>query len=304
MDAEAGVVVLVATYRRNRELSRLLKALEASEVRVTGMVVADNGADPACREVVDSAAWPQVYLALPENQGCGAGLHAAELAALEQFPHAAYWWILDDDVVPPPTALGRLREALDQTGGGMSVPLLIDERGKVWAFPEPAEPRLRRVFRQTDVPEEVEARLGRGPHAACWATGACQLVRTKAAQDVGLHREDFWMLGEDLEYSMRMANGPGLCFVTDVLVPHLPPPGVAETSNSEAWAARKFRALLQNLTYLAFHCPSQSRHLWRYVPGNYRRYFHTHGWAWPRWVEAAGCFWNGAVRGRPAGRHG
>lgn len=299
----ARVIVLAATFRRNRELARLFEALAGQTVPVAGAVVADNAADGACRELVETRSVPSVYLALSENRGCGAGLLAAEKAALARFPEGTHWWILDDDAVPPPETLSRLLEALKVSGAGMAVPLLTDAEGRVWAFPEPAEPRLRRIFRETADPAEIARRLGPGPHAARWATGACQLVEVEAARAVGLHRDDFWMLGEDLDFSMRLAAGPGLCFVTDVLVPHLPPP-VANEPGSEAWNRRKFRALLQNLTYLALHRRRQAGHLWRYLPGNYGRYFRTHGWSAGCWREAAVCFWNGAVRGRPAGRSG
>ncbi len=302
MAGDARVVVLVATYRRNREVARLLGALKAQTGPVAGMVVADNGADPECRAVVESAEWPTVYLSLPENEGCGAGLRAAEEAALTRFSQATHWWILDDDAVPPPETLEQLLAALDRAGGfGMAVPLLTDGQGKVWAFPEPVDRGARRVFRQTDAPAEVVRHLGPGPHAACWATGACQLVRVRAARDAGLHRTDFWMLGEDLDFSMRVASSSGLCFVTEVWVPHLPPESAGDPVSAEAWARRKFRSLLQNLTYLAIHQWKEARHLWRYLPGNYRRYFRTYGWSWTRLKEAGTCFWRGAVRGWPAG---
>src|SRR5690606_31506516 len=115
----------------------------------------------------------------------------------------------------------------------------------------------------------------------------------------GFHREDFWILGEDLEYAMRLAGQTRAVFTCRVSVPHLPPPP------TDPAAARrsdyvKFCSLLQNLSYLAFHSP-HSRHMKRYLLGNFRRFLQTHRLT-PRTLrDALACFRNGAIRGEPAG---
>lgn len=300
-DNPAQVIGLVATFRRNQELQRLFQALAAQTVSPSGLVIADNAADPACQDLVAHAPFPAHYLTLPDNPGCGAGLRAAEETALTYFPQATHWWILDDDALPPPNALERLLQALHQSGAAMTVPLLTDHLGHLWAFPEPAHPAFRKIIRQESDPKTLCRRIGPGPHPACWATGACQLVQIQAAREVGLHRTDFWMLGEDLDFSMRLAVGPGLCFITDLVVPHLPPQPPSNDPTAPVHARRKFRALLQNLTYLALRCPAQSAHLFRYLPGNYRRYFRTYGYSFRSAREVATCFWKGAICGQPAG---
>ncbi len=98
---------------------------------------------------------------------------------------------------------------------------------------------------------------------------------------------------------MRAAAQGGGVFASDIAVPHLPPaPGDPRTA---AVAHRgKFLALLQNLSYLAFHAP-QSAHLRSYLPGNFRRYLRTEGWKPGNLRDAAAAFWLGAVRAQPAG---
>ncbi len=82
-------------------------------------------------------------------------------------------------------------------------------------------------------------------------------------------------------------------------VPHLPPPP-ANPAGAKRSDYVKFCSLLQNLSYLAFHSP-HSRHMKRYLPGNFRRFFRTHSPPARTLRDAAACFWNGAVRGQPAG---
>jgi GT2 family glycosyltransferase len=290
------VLVLVATYRRPEELRRLGECLSSQTHPVAGVVVVDNAGDLATRMLVEAFPIPATYQAAAANRGCGAGLRRAEEHALEN-REATHWWILDDDAVPPPDALEKLLKAMEKSGAGMAVPLLTDERGRVWGFPEPVDPEQRRFFRRTDDFDESAKYFGSQPHPCLWTTGACQLVTVPAAVEAGLHRDDFWMLGEDLDFSMRVARVAGAVFIGDVRVPHLPPTA-SGTAAGRDYA--KFCALLQNLTYLAFWNRG-SGHLWRYLPGNFRRFFRTEGWSWGTLRDAGDCFVSG-LSGLPAGR--
>ncbi|MDX6767741.1 MAG: glycosyltransferase [Candidatus Methylacidiphilales bacterium] len=296
----AVVVALVATYRRPQEIRRLGECLSRQTHPVAGIVVVDNANDPTTRETVSTLPVKSTYLAAASNLGCGAGLRLAEEHLLERAasvePTPTHWWILDDDVAPPPETLALLLEALAGAGAGMAVPLLTDHEGKIWGFPEPRQLGLRRLFRRTSDPVAVARACGSSAHPCLWTTGACQLVSVAAVSKAGLHRTDFWMLGEDLDFSMRVAQVEGAVFRGDVAVPHLPPesPG----SNSRRGYA-KFCALLQNLTYLAYWNRG-SAHLWRYLPGNYRRFFRTEGWGWAALRDAGDCFLSGCC-GIPAG---
>ena len=157
---------------------------------------------------------------------------------------------------------------------------------------------MRAVIRRTVGADECRRALGGGPHPFCWATGACMLYARRAFETCGLFREDFWMLGEDLEFSMRVAAAAGGVFTADAIVPHLPPPPHPATSRVSH--RLKFLALLQNLSYLAFHSP-HSAHLRRYLAGNFKRYVRTEGFSpgtlWDGWC----AFYEGAVCRQPAG---
>jgi len=106
-------------------------------------------------------------------------------------------------------------------------------------------------------------------------------------------------LGEDLEYSMRVAARVPAGFTCRVSVPHLPPeptdPAAAHISGCV-----KFCSLLQNLSYLSFHSPD-SAHMKFYLPGNFRRFFRTYGTGRRTTGYALACFHAGALCGEPAG---
>lgn len=292
------VAAAIATHRRDTELARLLAALAASELPFQGGIfVGDNAAAPETEVVCTSAPAPCHWLPQPENRGPAPAWNAAASRALAD-PAVTHVLVLDDDVVPPPDTTTVLLAALGESQAAAAAPLLFDDHGRLWAFPEPCDVALRAAIRRVHAPEECRAALGTRPHRFCWATGACMLYSRRAFEEVGYLREDFWLLGDDLEFSMRVASLLGGVFTAGAAVPHLPPP--ADPATARPAHRAKFLALLQNLSYLAFHSPHRA-HLRRYLPGNFKRYALTEGWAPGTLRDACGAFYLGACRGQPAG---
>jgi len=293
---KSRVAALVATYRRDPELARLLGALQVAASPPAKVFVADNAASEPTRDLCRGCG--AEWIPVPINRGPGPAWNAALESALAD-PDFTHFLVLDDDVVPPPEALDVLVDTMDSAGVYAVAPLLYDEKGMLWGFPEPREVPLRAAIRRVTNAASALTALGGDPHPFCWATGACMLYRRDAFAQCGKFREDFWMLGEDLEFSMRAAAAGGGVFTARVAVPHLPPaPG---DPRAAALAHRtKFLALLQNLSFLAFHSP-HSAHLRTYLPGNFRRYLRTEGTNPATLRDAAAAFWHGAFRGEPAG---
>lgn len=292
------VAAAVATHHRDAELQRLLAILAQSDTPVDGGVfVADNAASEATQVVCQNSPVPCRWLPQPANRGPGPAWNAAVAEALKD-RQVTHLLILDDDVVPPGTTVSELLAALRESGASAAAPLLFDENEHLWAFPEPVEIPLRAAIRRVHTDAECREVFGDTPHRFCWATGACMLYARRAFENSGFFREDFWMLGEDLEFSMRVADTLGGVFTARASVPHLPPP--AEPGKSGAAHRAKFLALLQNLSYLAFH--SQHRaHLRSYLGGNFKRYVLTEGWAPGTIFDGLCAFHLGACRGKPAG---
>ena len=261
-----------------------------------GIFVADNAASSATEAVCQESPLPVHWLARSNNDGPGAAWNTAIRKALED-PEVTHVLVLDDDVVVAPETLSGLLEVIG--GHGAAAPLLFDGQGSLWGFPEPTDPSLREAIRQMRAPEQCGAVFGEEAHPFCWATGACMLYTREAFEQAGYFREDFWMLGEDLELSMRVASMLGGVFTAQVAVPHLPPPPEDAKASGAAHRA-KFLSLLQNLSYLSFHSPHRA-HLRSYLGGNFKRYLQTEG-------LSAGALWDGmcafslgALRRQPAG---
>ncbi|MBS0659706.1 MAG: glycosyltransferase family 2 protein [Verrucomicrobia bacterium] len=293
--AEVGVAAVLATYRRPDELARSLVAL-AQEPLIRWIVVADNAADPATAAVVERFAPCALCLPQSTNHGAGGGLRLAmEKARQIAGPDLTHYLILDDDAELTPGAVGRLLDASRAQAAAVACPLIVDGEGRLGWFPGLAEARGWAAIRRAATAEDYLKEAGPAPIPFSWSTFVCLLVDARAVAAVGWPREDFWVRGEDLEYSLRLtAHGRGV-FVPTALVRHLPP--AASRPEVERW---KVLAMLQNSAYLCSREP-HARRLARHLPGNIARFLRSPAGGLAALPDVGRALWNGFVRGSPAG---
>lgn len=291
-----AVAALIATYRRPRELERLLQSLTRVR-RLAAVVVVDNEGSDATRTLIEQTYSGAHYVNPGSNVGCGGGLKLAEEYALRMkdagFTHLL---ILDDDVVLPPETIEVLASAMTQAGADLAYSLITGENGHVSWLPglRDRTSGLRDAFDGT--PEDFRERFGSEPRDFIWAQGICLLVAREALERMGPHRDDFWVRGEDLEFSLRFtARGRGV-LVPGVAAQHLPP--AEETVLSREAEYLKHCALVQNIAYIGFRLPHGRRIAWT-IAGALRRFFRI--WSWPAFGDALRALWRGAVLGEPAG---
>lgn len=313
LKGESRVVAVIATYRREAELCRLLAELSRQTVPLHAVVVADNASDAELQMRVGRGAWrmgqttdnPQlIYLPQVENRGCGAGLKAAEEEALQRFPELTHVWILEDDVYLKPETLEELLNKMVQAGASAVVPLTMTEEKSVQEFPEPSARTLAKSIRKKYSPEQLSSLIRRSWYQSAWCIGACLLVEAGCLKTVGTHRDDFWMLGDDLDFSLRLSRKGLLAALLDVQVGHYKRKNVEGQGRSsdaeEKTHYLRFLALLQNLSYLT-RPGRDTAHLPCYLAGNFKRFFKTFGFSFKTLWHAFRVLWYGAVVGEPAG---
>ena len=296
------VVVIVATYRRAPELARLLESLKTASTPFAVLVV-DNANDPATEAVVEAAAKTLEILRLVpgENLGCGGGLAYGERVALERYTdRVTHLWITDDDVIVAPGALEHLLAAMYEEGASLACPLVTMPNGTLAWFPGLLEtPQFYAICKgRVRTPEQYLAQFGPRPIRFSWAPGVSLLVTREALEELGPHRADFLIRGEDLEFSLRItAHKVGICVPEAKIThySHLPPP-LPELHAAER---NKQVAMLHNVAYISFHL-SHGRRIMKSLPGNFVR--HVQNWGVGGLAEGLHAYWKGGVRGFPAGR--
>lgn len=288
----ARVIVVIATYRRPRELARLLDSLTGVEA----VVVCDNSASADVRAAVEGRAH---YLAPGENLGCGGGLRLAEEHAWKITDGAfSHLLVLDDDAVLEPDTIPQLIAALDRERADAACPLLLGPEGMTGWVPGLRDEAKHRLGLTTMEPEDFLTRFGREVADFTWAQGICLLVRREAVERAGLHRADFWVRGEDLDFSLRLtARGRGI-FVPTVRARHLPPEPVVEDDRREFL---RHAAMVQNIAYLALREPHGAC-IRGSIAGASRRFLAL--WGARAAPDLLRALWRGGVRAEPAGRSG
>ena len=292
-----SVVALTATHQRPAELARLGRSLAQIPSGISAWIVVDNAGDMATREAAEGTALRTHYLAVDRNLGCGGGLELAESRALELCPESTHLWILDDDTVVTPDALPILLGAMRDANAEAAHPLTVAADGSLGWFPGLLDREKFRAIRDRQTPEQFVQRCGPEPIPFSWSQGIALLVTRSILEVVGLHRNDYWVRGEDLEFSLRITHRHRGIYVPEARVEHLPP---ASEHGSTASEYAKHRAMLQNLAYTSLRLRHGHR-LIRTLPGNWLRFARTWGWQSSIFKDLTITFWQGALQGRPAG---
>jgi GT2 family glycosyltransferase len=221
---------------------------------------------------------------------------AAEHALKSKVPEFTHILILDDDAVVPANVLPELLAAMEQHHADVAYPLVTDAHGRVGWLPGVAgkTPGLNDRFQGT--PEEFRERFGSEPRDFVWAQGICLLVSRGAFEQSGPHRDDFWVRGEDLEFSLRLTAERRGILVPTAVVQHLPPSEA--TPGSQEAEYLKHCALIQNIAFVGLRLPHGRRIAWT-LAGALRRFFRC--WPWTAAADACRAVWRGAVLGEPAG---
>lgn len=290
------VVAVVATHQRPKELARLLKSLaDQKGAPIEGLraiLVVDNGSDPAIQALVEQHAFAH-YLDPGDNLGCGGGLHFGETKALESFQdQLTHLWILDDDVVVPENILAVLSARMREQNAEVACPMVLDANGRLGWFPGLLDRQKFDLIKRCKTADEFLFACGPAPVPFSWAQGISLLVSRRTFLELGPHRTDYWVRGEDLEFSLRITHQHKGIFVPEISVHHLPPE-TAPLNERE-----KHAAMLQNICYTSLRLP-HGRRIARTIPGNFLRFLRT--WGPGALPQACRAFWLGAIGGCPAG---
>ncbi len=199
----AQTAAVVVTYNRRDMLEKCIDCLTAQTAACDILVVNNHSTDDTQAYLQMRAAQQENLLIrhMEENLGGAGGFNAGMRWAVEAgYSHV---WIMDDDTLPRPDALEKLLEADQATGGEYgflsSVALWTDGRGC----------RMNRQKLKKAYYEKVQL-LGRGMILIDQATFVSCLFRTETIRKAGLPIREFFIWGDDIEYTRRLSVRMGL----------------------------------------------------------------------------------------------
>lgn len=288
---------VVVTYKRPKELRRLIESLRQGSLIPRRILVVDNSPDEEASGVCRD--FPNLCDHVPtgRNAGVGAGFNLG-LRVLSKNP-PEFVCALDDDCIVSRRTLEDLVATLEQNPHiSFAAPLVSDGNGHAAVRPGFISKVANAGFKKADNWKDFKKF---GGSLLRWATGVCLLYRYQTAAIAGLYREDCWMLGEDVEFTLRISyRSPGCLVATEVA--HVPPSKMEKSLKDETLSYIKFLALLTNMSFFATRLGHARREI-SSVPKIFGKFLLTApaipGALKP--VDAIRAVWIGAVKGQPAG---
>jgi GT2 family glycosyltransferase len=293
-----SVIVIVAAYKRPKTLKRLLDSLSGTS-RLEQVIVIDNGQDEATKQVVVNSTLPVRYIDPGRNLNCGGGVRRGLEEGLKS-AKATHFWIFDDDAAAHPQALDRLLEAMEKSAADVAVPIILDEQGQIGWPPDLLDKRAKQFLRKTKnaTPEDYLENCGPSPVPFSLAPWPNIIVTRRAIEEGGFPRDDFWLTGEDIEFTLRLTGKFKGVFVPTATCGHYPSGGSTSELAHQAHYLR-ICLMLQNISYIMTRL-RHGRRVLKYLPANYYRFFRKFGFSKQTFSDAVRAFFWGGILGKTA----
>jgi rhamnopyranosyl-N-acetylglucosaminyl-diphospho-decaprenol beta-1,3/1,4-galactofuranosyltransferase len=229
-----SVCALVVTYNRRDLLDECLRAIDAQTVRPDELILVDNASTDGTSELLAGRGYldrPDVrLLRLDENLGSSGGFARGFEAARES--DAEWLWTMDDDAEPAPDCLERLLESppARERGTACVCPKVVYADGSL-------NDVMRADFRRRLRPLPAE-RYRDGHHPAIGVTSFVgPLYRMAAVRATDPPKAEFFVWGDDVEYSLRLRGQGEIRLVPEAVMIHKPASQSHTTRRSRFWNA-------------------------------------------------------------------
>lgn len=210
-----SVAAAVVTHNRKLLLGECVAALLDQTRPLATVLVVDNASSDGTSEHLSALGLLDrgvEYVRLEENVGGAGGF--SEAVRLGRGLGCEWLWLLDDDAEPRPDALERLLESppaadprvvalapkVEYATGGLD----LNQRGHF---------RRRLRYLPADAYRGGNAELG-------YTSFVGSLVRARAAAAIEPPRADFFVWGDDVEYSLRLRGQGQIRLVPDSVIVH------------------------------------------------------------------------------------
>lgn len=208
-----GVVAVVVTYNRKALLKECVNALLKQTYPLDHIIIIDNHSTDGTGDYIQSYLKSGLidYEYMEQNIGGAGGFNQGIKEAAKYT--SEYIWLMDDDTIPTSDALKKMMDAADKVGfefGFLASNVL-------WKDGTPCLMNIPKVHEdwiyQTQYLESNLVRLES-------ASFVSLLVSKKAVKECGLPIKDFFIWGDDVEYTKRISKKFINYFCGDSVVVH------------------------------------------------------------------------------------
>lgn len=190
------VCAIVVTYNRLNLLKQTIQKLQCQTRALDKIIIVNNASNDGTKEYLDSLAQDSItVIHLDKNEGGAGGFYTGIKYAVEK--KYDYLWIMDDDTFAMPRSLEGLLNGLDKldknkVGFVCSNVLFKDNK-----------PCYMNVPSVSEVWNEFASE---GLIKVDSASFVSILINRQAIEEVGLPIKEFFIWGDDLEYTTRISD--------------------------------------------------------------------------------------------------
>ncbi|HAE62211.1 MAG TPA: hypothetical protein DCG38_07775 [Eubacteriaceae bacterium] len=212
------VAAVVVTYNRKHLLRECLQALLSQTEPLDEIIVIDNASTDGTDEMVP-AEFPQVtYVRLPENIGGAGGFHEGMKLAYEK---GHDWiWVMDDDAEPERDTLDKLLVGAKEQRLKVICPLIKGRDGHLQGYHhkllKPPILKERSAIKVLETQQQSSKKVFLIDANAFLGI----LINREVVDSVGLPRKEFFIWGDDTEYTYRISRKYSLSVLVDAVIVH------------------------------------------------------------------------------------
>lgn len=204
------VCAVVVTYNRKELLQECLDAILGQTSFIEKLIVVDNNSNDGTEETLRANHYLEKdvveYIKLAENIGGAGGFYEGMKKAKEYQPN--WVWIMDDDTIPTENCLEELLNAQKEVKGKISflASSVRGVNGEAMNVPKIAREQFSLYF-------DWYQYLDKGVVKIAKATFVSLLINEEAMERCGLPWKEFFIWGDDSEYTQRIIRDYGSAYM-------------------------------------------------------------------------------------------
>lgn len=205
-----NVSAVIVTYNRLKLLKEVIESLQNQETPTAHIIVIDNDSEQDTKDYLESLGSLIDYVRLPENIG-GAGGFNAGIRYFMEHTTDDYVWLMDDDTVPQSNTLTELLDFAKTKNnfGFLASDVRWTDGSKALMNGVRPLNDFKKMPENQDKPIKVQN-----------ATFVSLLMQRKVVKQIGLPIAEFFIWGDDIEYTDRASRvAPGY-YVPSAKVTH------------------------------------------------------------------------------------
>lgn len=193
---KSDIAAIIVTFNRKEKLLNCINALLGQKGGAPDIIVIDNASDDGTRDDLDKLIkdGTVIYRNTGRNLGGAGGFEIGVREAV--FMGYKYLWLMDDDCVPDKKALNELKKAHNKVSGryGFLSSRVNWKDGSI----------CRMNIQKKDVITKVR-NFDKDMQHIQFASFVSCFVRSSVVKEVGLPIGEFFIWGDDLEYTRRIS---------------------------------------------------------------------------------------------------